>query len=1088
MILSARIIIVFFILNATAFAQQAPKIVLLQNPEPDRPSYPLLLSKGRGYLIKCPEPVDRENIIRGLGALIAPSEEVDLSDPRIAESKPESNPLLCPADNDYKIKLYAHASDGGMKYYLRFPDYTDQLYIPGCIGLLNGLGLVTSEAEHADPTSLSSGGIHKIECLSGEPITVLPETFAQWCTKTDRTDAETETVRAMLGATPFGSAGINNPPVCKQADTFLDSLTSLYLNDKGVQSTKPLAVLDKLTILSLRANAIKNISSLMNLRNLTYLDLSENEISNTEALAPLTALKTLNLSGNTIQQIDPLLSLTELEFLDLGWNRVNDLWPLIFLQKITRLSLAGNGLTGNMLEPLIELSTLTSLDLSKNMIETFEYIGEFSNSLEIDLSGNPIVESNALSFEEVCVLHRDAASTYGETIRKMMEVTQKTTCKEAAGVLASSVSLDLSGKGISDVAPIALLTQLTYLNLADNQIRDISPLANFSGPVNIDLTGNPILDTDKFSFEERCVLHREDVSPYGNTMRKLLEVTQKDSCKEASEVLLSSTSLDLSRTGISDVTPIALLPQLTHLKLADNQIEDIDSLASLTKLIELDLENNKIKDISVIAPLVQLKKFNAAGNPVNVDDYLPACLMRQYHNDSVINNFLSKDHVTEIDVLYEAGGRKNCLNSEKRLSELKRDDDDGMEFYDLFVEKGLRTVDYFKVLKNINYLDLWNNSLTDVTALQSLPKLSTLMLGSNPITSLNAVKSLTQLEYLTLRGTPLNSLEGIHLMTNLGTINIFSTKIYDLSPLLKVDFPINVEMYELDNNYKLEEGSVTLRLEYESFIEYCLVYAFDGTSLLPKSSALPAKFRAIMKHGLVPLMKEDHVDIYNPQAMDEWAKNQESLTLTGKNITSIEPLRFFKKLRKLDLSNNKIFDLSPLANLTSLEELDLGKNQIKDTLPLKRLTNLKKLILNENELSNTTGPGTCKLNKLEELNFAHNRLSGNHVWHGCYKNLKRLILNNNMLTSIPIGVPGAIPTNPRYGLNRLHFLDIRFNSLGVWDSKNANGVYSALRGKLFLRGNPMCKWERHPNMGDDKWEEVKEAKRRLQNTACINTP
>ena len=112
---------------------------------------------------------------------------------------------------------------------------------------------------------------------------------------------------------------------------------------------------------------------------------------------------------------------------------------------------------------------------------------------------------------------------------------------------------------ISDISPLASLTNLTELELVDNQITDISPLASLTNLTELYLQDNQI----------------SDVSPLAS--------------------LTNLTILALADNQISDISPLASLTNLTHLALADNQISDVSPLASLTNLTELYLQNNPVK-------------------------------------------------------------------------------------------------------------------------------------------------------------------------------------------------------------------------------------------------------------------------------------------------------------------------------------------------------------------------------------------------------------------------------------------------------------------------------------------------------------
>jgi internalin A len=50
----------------------------------------------------------------------------------------------------------------------------------------------------------------------------------------------------------------------------------------------------------------------------------------------------------------------------------------------------------------------------------------------------------------------------------------------------------LSNNKISDIKPIASLTNLTRLDLSNNQISDIKPLESLTKLINLELWANPI--------------------------------------------------------------------------------------------------------------------------------------------------------------------------------------------------------------------------------------------------------------------------------------------------------------------------------------------------------------------------------------------------------------------------------------------------------------------------------------------------------------------------------------------------------------------------------------------------------------------
>lgn len=823
----------------TAFAQ-APRVVLFEDPALDasRLHYPLLISEGRGYRILCASQEAEEAVIRGLGFTTVPSAIVTAIDPDVVAAEPASNPLLCPTAADFGVKVFAHDGGAGLKHYLQFPTargsttYTDRIYVPACAGLVEALGLDLAQALNADPTPFFQGKIHSIACLSGEPLDVPPTTFAEWCMRSDRGSGETATVMAILDATPGGISALGNASACTAAGAFLGAIGSVNLNAKSVQSLAPLAVLPHLTSLSLAGNAITDIGPLTALTALTFLDLSGNEIGNLAALAPLTVLSRLELSDNKISDIRALSALAALSSLTLDGNAVTDLSPLQFLQSLSTLSLAGNALTGDQLEPLTSLGGLTALDLSDNRIETFEHLGSFPSTLEIDLTGNPIVETSGQSFLDLCILHRDAATPFGQTVRVMIEAHGGGSCATANAGLMATTTLDLSAKIVSDLRPLSRLTHLTALNLSGNAITDVTPLAG----------------------------------------------------------LVGLTSLQLTDNDITNITPVA--------------------------------------------PLTRLTSFDATGNPIRLDVFLAACLMRNHEG------VLAPEQQAEVDALLAISARESCDSAQAALKLIQHADAKG---------RGLTTLAYFGVMGNLASLDVSDNALTEVSALASMPGLTRLWVRNNALTSVASLSGLRRLELLALDGNAVTNLIGVQNLTKLTRLYFSNTQVRSVLPLASLPL--------------LEDaGMRNLPLGFDSFTEYCLVNRFDSIAL--------GSERAFMA-ALDTRLQADLVDTTDCAAVEDWVRSVTVLNLNKKSIAGVDPIRFFTALTELHLFDNMIADALPIASLSNLTKLNLATNRM-NLVPRFASQGLREIYLNDNalvEVSNLAG-----MPALSHVDLRNNRL------------------------------------------------------------------------------------------------------------------
>ena len=166
--------------------------------------------------------------------------------------------------------------------------------------------------------------------------------------------------------------------------------------------------------------------------------------------------------------------------------------------------------------------------------------------------------------------------------------------------LTNLTSLGLGGNPISDISPVAGLTNLTSLGLGHNQISDISPVADLTNLTSLGLGHNQI----------------SDISPVAGLTNLTSLGLGHNQISDISPVagLTNLTSLYLRGNPISDISPVAGLTNLIELYLGENSISDITAVAGLTNLIELYLGENSISDITAVSGLTNLTKLYLDSN------------------------------------------------------------------------------------------------------------------------------------------------------------------------------------------------------------------------------------------------------------------------------------------------------------------------------------------------------------------------------------------------------------------------------------------------------------------------------------------
>ena len=161
----------------------------------------------------------------------------------------------------------------------------------------------------------------------------------------------------------------------------------------------------------------------------------------------------------------------------------------------------------------------------------------------------------------------------------------------------------INSNSVSDLSPLAGLTNLTILGLGNNAISDLSPLAGLTNLTELFLDNNAI----------------SDLSPLAGLTNLGFLNLDSNSISDISAVagLTNLESLNLRDNSISDISPVAGLTNLTGLSLGGNSISDLSAIAGLTNLESLGLGDNTISDLSAVAGLTNLTFLGLDNNAIS---------------------------------------------------------------------------------------------------------------------------------------------------------------------------------------------------------------------------------------------------------------------------------------------------------------------------------------------------------------------------------------------------------------------------------------------------------------------------------------
>ncbi|KAG6458868.1 toll-like receptor 3 [Manduca sexta] len=444
-------------------------------------------------------------------------------------------------------------------------------------------------------------------------------------------------------------------------------------------------------------------STFVGLKNIDKFDLANQSIVsiNENAFENMTGLRYLNLTRNKICDIaNSSFVDTSITKLDLSYNKLNALNFLKDLTSLVELYLNNNNITVVQRLAFFGQNKLRVLDLSMNMIVTFEELSLPLVELQyLNITGNRLVGSIAKNVFSPAKFLR---------------------------------FLDISNFNITKIESMAFvnLPNLARLNLSHNQIDFIEP-DNFIGVNNmysLDISNNRI----------KQLALNNGLSNLNAVYLNNNEFTNVSSIFPGPSKLLY---VDMSNNKIKSLIGVGAktFPNITVLRLSNNQIGNFNNpdTNTLTSLVDLKLSSNNLTDIT-------LRYYKELMTLELSDNHLTRIDRNFFENVYYIQALdLSRNNISELPPgTFQNMRNLKLLNlSSNYLTQLRYGSLKGLhktELLDLSKNK-LRflEIDVLHECVKLNTLILDNNFLTtlDVVSLSSkyLFNLKTLSIGGNPI-------------------------------------------------------------------------------------------------------------------------------------------------------------------------------------------------------------------------------------------------------------------------------------------------------------------------------------------------------------------
>ncbi|KAK1416465.1 hypothetical protein QVD17_32256 [Tagetes erecta] len=758
-------------------------------------------------------------------------------------------------------------------------------------------------------------------------------------------------------------------------------------------------------------------SSLAELRHLKYLDLSGNDFQGRrvpEFIGSLKQLSYLNLSnagfsGNIPHNIGNLSNLKVLALSslscsqtlkadDMSWISGLLICPHLntsrLLPNIKYLNLRDNAIKGRFPRVLTNMSSLVSLDLSGNILNSS--IPFMPGLLRLDLSNNNNIKLDHIGIWRQCNLKElivsdsnlegeisgpsTNASICSRYALEMLDLSQN----ELSGSIPSSLgrltglrALSFGSNRLNGPIPEALgrLRFLEVLDLSFNQIN--GPIPTFSGPlIELQLSHNYLNCSIPESFGSLATLNNLN-----------LECNQLTGPIPSSVGrLVALKTFSMSSNMLNGTIPLAIgqLTKLDFLDVSNNSLEGLvfeAHFSNLSMLNYLDLSSNRNLRFKVSRewiPPFQSRIIRLGS--CNISDKFPKWVQTQKKLDELMLSNVSISgplptwlrQMPIISVLDLSNNKLNGsltnLPSGEPLNWFKFENMGSLLYlqnnlFDGLIPKSLCT------WIGMEILDLSKNRLTGniPNCLTKLQNLRMMVFGSNELSgvipsSLGHISS--ALSWLNLNN---NNFTG-ELPKDMGKLQALS--VLDLGGN---DFSGKIPEWIGENLTSL----MVLRLHKNNF-----------SGQIPQSLCKNSYLQILdIAHnnlvGQVPhcfgelygMVEAGHIDIRNGSGSDP----KESIVQVIKGV-NLEYSKTLDLVFNMDLSSNKLTGRIPeeLMTLSLLVSLNLSHNHLSGGIPssIGNMKALNSLDFSDNNLTGIIPQSMASLYFLSHLNLSHNNLSG----------------------------------------------------------------------------------------------------------------
>lgn len=466
-------------------------------------------------------------------------------------------------------------------------------------------------------------------------------------------------------------------------------------------------------------------------------------------------------------------------------------------------------------------------------------------------------------------------------------------------------------------------------------------------------------------------------SDIATTIEAIKTLAGTTDCRAAQKMLSEQSSITLKGMKLGSLEPLSGLKSLKHLDLSETGISQLSDLEGLSALETLKVNGNSLKEGVPMAGFPALKNLEAADSQIEGTAWLSeTCqLTRLELSGNALGDF---------------SGIKNCQSlKDLGLARTQMKDTDSSELQSLaalgrlnVASNELTSVAFAEQLKALADIDAANNKITSLESLTKLSALKTLSFTGNPVMAW----SKTYPKSCPVTGTASPALSAYcgtllkkHQPFHWTCLNVLA----ESDPRRKTVDAVYVALAMKGKNCEQAQDLVASQKELK--LDGQGITALGPLAKLSNLESLNIRANGLEGKGslesLVGLTALKSLDLSRNAMPDGINFAQfpalESLTLSDSGITSTTWLPENCALTALNLSSNALVDVSAISRCKNLTDLNLYNAKFTDEnvqeAGIPALTALKTLGLTQNAITSLAFAST--LTKLETLNASNNKIT-----------------------------------------------------------------------------------------------------------------